>query len=222
MDLKYKKLILEKTIYYLIGFLPLIVTFFVYPNIPEQIPSHYSVIGEVVKWGNKGEVLIIPFLLAVFTYARPRIFKDEFQIETEDKVSNFAALLFIVSVNLLCYVQLYTSLYGINSKTTFNFYNLLSCVICFVFMFLGYIFLNCDRDSSVCIRIPIYFMNNTVWKNLHHNLGSYWQSSSIVCLPIGILCGNTYILHLLAAEILFIILIPIFIIFHYIKKYRKN
>ncbi|MCI6738811.1 MAG: DUF1648 domain-containing protein [Intestinibacter sp.] len=222
MDFKDKKLVLKKIIYYFIGFLPLIVTFFVYPNIPEQIPSHYSTIGEVAKWGNKGEVLVIPFLLAVFTYAKPRVFKDEFETDIEDKVSDFATLLFIVSVNLLCYLELYTSLKGVDSKTVFNFYNLISCVICFVFIFLGYVFLNCDRDSSVSIKIPNYLMNNTIWKNLHHNLGSYWLSSSIVCLPIGILCGNTYILYLLIAEILFIMLIPIIIILYYIRKYRKN
>ena len=175
MDLN-KKTTFKNIIYYLIGFLPLIVTFFAYPHIPEQIPSHYSTVGKVIKWGNKSEILIIPFLLAVFTYFKPIIFKNEFQNEIENKISYLENLLFMVSINFLNYLQLYTSIRGISDK--FNFYNLLSCTICFIYIFLGYIFFNCNRNDTISIKIPTYLMSDSVWKNLHRNIGSYWISSS--------------------------------------------
>ncbi|MGN1032346.1 MAG: SdpI family protein, partial [Intestinibacter sp.] len=81
---------------------------------------------------------------------------------------------------------------------------------------------NCDRNDSVSIKVPSYLMNNSVWKNLHYNLGSYWMSIGIVFLPTGILCGNIYILHLLILEIIFIIVVPLIITFYYIRKYLKN
>ncbi|MGN1033485.1 MAG: DUF1648 domain-containing protein, partial [Intestinibacter sp.] len=141
MDFKNKKLILKKIIYYLIGFLPLTVTLFAYPHIPEQIPAHYSTMGEIARLGNKGEVLIIPFLLAIFTYVKPRIFKNKFLTEAENEISSFATLLFMMSVNFLSYLQVFTSINGA-ILTKFNFYNLLSSIICFIFIFLGYIFSN--------------------------------------------------------------------------------
>lgn len=221
MDTRNKKLILRTIIYYLIGFLPLILTFFVYPDIPDQVPSHYSTAGEVAKWDSKQKVLIIPFLLAAFTYFKPRIFTQKFQTESEEKISNIATLLFMIAVNLLSYVELYTSLKGPDILTRFNFYNLLSLIICFVFIFLGYIFSSCSRNDTFSIKVPIHLMEDSIWKNIHHNLGSYWMSSSIVCLPISILCGSNYIVYLLLAEFIFIILIPILVALIYIKKHKK-
>lgn len=221
MQSKNKKLLFKKSIYYLIGFAPLIITLFIYPHIPEQVPSHYTTVGEIANWDNKGKVLIIPFLLAVFTYFKPKIFIEKFEAELEDKVSNAATMLFLISINLLSMLELSTSLKGADFLSKFNFYNLLSSIICFMFIFLGYIFSNCTRNSTFCIKIPIHLMDDDVWKKIHHNLGSYWVSSSIVFLPIGIICGNHYILCLLALEILLIILIPLFIAYYYIKIYKK-
>ena len=42
MQIKDKKLILKKSLYYLFGFLPLIITLFIYPHIPKHVPSHKS------------------------------------------------------------------------------------------------------------------------------------------------------------------------------------
>lgn len=217
-----KNKLVDKILYYSIGFLPLIIALFVYPNIPDQIPSHYSTIGEVARLESKGKVLIIPFLLAVFTYTKPKFFKNDFKTYKENRISDFSTLLFIISVNLLSYVELYTALNGIDISTRFNFYNLISCIICIVSMFLGSIFSDCDRDHTVSIKIPNYLMDDTVWKNLHHNLGSYWMSSGIVFLPIGILCGNIYISYLLIIEIALMIISPLFVILYYMIKYKKR
>ena len=31
-------------------------------NFPEKIPGHYNIMGEVDRWGNKGELLILPIV----------------------------------------------------------------------------------------------------------------------------------------------------------------
>ena len=59
MQSKNKKLLFKKSIYYLVGFAPLIITLFIYTYIPEQVPSHYTTVGEIANWDHKGKVLII-------------------------------------------------------------------------------------------------------------------------------------------------------------------
>ncbi len=221
MQVKNKKLLFKKSIYYLLGFFPLIVTLFVYPHIPKQVPSHYTTIGEIANWDNKWKVLIIPFLLAVFTYFKPKVFIEKFEAENEDKVSNAATMLFLISINLLSILELYTSLMSVDFLSKFNFYNLLSCIICFIFIFLGYIFSHCTRNSTFSIKIPIHLMDDSIWKRIHHNLGAYWMSSSIVFLPIGIICGNHYIFFILVLESVLLILVPLFITYFYIKNHKK-
>ncbi|MDF2512256.1 MAG: hypothetical protein K0S04_2122 [Herbinix sp.] len=54
-----------------ISFLILIAMFFsLYLNwssIPEQIPGHYNALGEIDRWGNKSELLVLP-VLSIFLY----------------------------------------------------------------------------------------------------------------------------------------------------------
>ena len=64
-------------------------------------------------------------------------------------------------------------------------------------------------------------MYNEIWAKINQNLGSYWMSSSIVFLPLGIICGNHYILCLLILEIILIILLPVTITYFYIKNHKK-
>ena len=221
MQSKNKKLLFKKSIYYLVGFAPLIITLFIYTYIPEQVPSHYTTVGEIANWDHKGKVLIIPFLLAAFTYFKPRVFVEKFESQSEKSVSDAATMLFLISINLLSMLELFISLKGEDFLSKFNFYNLLSCIICFIFIFLGYIFSNCTRNSTFSIKIPVYFMDNEIWAKIHQNLGSYWMSSSIVFLPLGIICGNHYILCLLILEIILIILLPVTITYFYIKNHKK-
>lgn len=222
MEIKDKKLILKKSIYYLFGFLPLIITLFIYPNIPKQIPSHYTTIGEIGTWNSKEHILIIPFLLATFTYFKPKVFTESFTSKKEENISFHGTMLFILSINLLSMLELFTSFNGEYFLDRFNFYNLLSCIICFIFIFLGHTLSNCNRKSTFCIKIPIHMMDDVYWSRMHTHIGAYFISSAIVCLPIGAMCGNHYIRFILILEVVFMIIIPTFIIYFYIKKHIKK
>ena len=50
----------KKTIYFLLMFLPLLITVFALPFLPEKIPAHYNFAGEIDRWGSKFETLIFP------------------------------------------------------------------------------------------------------------------------------------------------------------------
>ena len=52
----------KKTLYFILMFLPLIITLVVLPFLPEQIPAHYNFAGEIDRWGSKYESLIFPFV----------------------------------------------------------------------------------------------------------------------------------------------------------------
>ncbi len=52
----------KKTVYFLLMFLPLVITLMALPFLPESIPAHYNFAGEVDRWGSKYETLIFPFV----------------------------------------------------------------------------------------------------------------------------------------------------------------
>ena len=50
----------KNIIYFLLMFLPLLISIFALPFLPEQIPAHYNFEGEVDRFGSKYETLIFP------------------------------------------------------------------------------------------------------------------------------------------------------------------
>ncbi|MBQ2795566.1 MAG: DUF1648 domain-containing protein, partial [Oscillospiraceae bacterium] len=53
----------KKTLYFILMFLPLLVTLITLPFLPESIPAHYNLAGEIDRWGSKYESLIFPVFI---------------------------------------------------------------------------------------------------------------------------------------------------------------
>lgn len=56
----------KKVILYVLMFLPLLITVFALPFLPEQIPAHFGFNNQVDRWGSKYEALITPVFTAFF------------------------------------------------------------------------------------------------------------------------------------------------------------
>ena len=53
---------IQKTIFYILMFLPLPVTLISLVFLPDQIPAHYGLYYQVTRWGSKYETLIFPLM----------------------------------------------------------------------------------------------------------------------------------------------------------------
>ena len=47
---------------------------YIWKNLPEKIPAHYNLSGEIDRWGSKWELLIMP-ILSIFSYGFITIFE---------------------------------------------------------------------------------------------------------------------------------------------------
>lgn len=69
MKVKFTKLQIALEIVGILLILGMILFIFTKWNqIPDQVPGHYNAIGEIDRWGNKIEIIIMP-LIAIFIYA---------------------------------------------------------------------------------------------------------------------------------------------------------
>ena len=127
-----KKLILKKSLYYLFGFLPLIITLFIYPHIPKHVPSHYTAVGEIANWNSREQILIIPFLLAIFTYFKPKIFVENFKSKSSANfLSSLVKLPIIVadlndvisSILTIFFAFINLSIFSVNPETVYALSN---------------------------------------------------------------------------------------------------
>ena len=56
----------QRTIFYILMFLPAPVTLVSLLFLPDQIPAHYGFDNQVTRWGSKYETLIFPVITIIF------------------------------------------------------------------------------------------------------------------------------------------------------------
>ena len=52
-----------KKIFYILMFLPLVISMIALVFLPDLIPAHYNIKNEIDRWGSKYEILIIPIII---------------------------------------------------------------------------------------------------------------------------------------------------------------
>ena len=57
---------IKKLVYYILMFLPIIITIIALNFLPDQIPAHYGINNEVNRWGSKYESLLLPIFIIIF------------------------------------------------------------------------------------------------------------------------------------------------------------
>lgn len=99
----------------LLAFIPLIVVLMLYPQLGDQVPMKVGAAGEVLRWGSKWELLLIPafgFLLAGATIAmglkNAKSYQDDanlalitFQRATRNAIVQ--GIVFIVATGVILY-----------------------------------------------------------------------------------------------------------------------
>ena len=214
---------LVKAYYIIFGTLPLLVTLYLYPLIPNEIPIHYWINGTIDRWGNKNELFLVPIIIfLLFVILKPKLFSLKFNSEYEDKLTRWTNYYFLMISNILVYTNIYISLNFETCLDNFNFYNFFACTICFLFGFYGNYIPNCSRTSSFSIRNKYTFENHIIWHKTHKFCGILWFTGSIVFFPI-LLFSNNY--HLLIISILMLCIFfisPIIYIRYLHEKYIKD
>ncbi len=92
--------------YAVFGTLPLLITFFLYPIIPDRIPIHYYIDGIINGWGSKNQLFIVPLIILAFVIEQPKLFTLTFNHEQEDKITKYSNYFFLIILNILVYVTL--------------------------------------------------------------------------------------------------------------------
>lgn len=211
-----------KAFYTIFGTLPLLVTLYMYPSIPDKIPIHYWLNGTIDKWGNKYELFIVPIIILLFVCFQSKLFNENFKNETEDKITRFNNYYFILTLNLLVYITLYVSRNFETCLNSFNFYNFFVCAICFIFGFLGSYITHANRSSSFSIRNKYTLENRIIWQRTHKFCGALWLSGSFVFFPM-FLFSSGYILLVFAFLMIGIFTILPYAYIRYLhEKYLKG
>jgi uncharacterized membrane protein len=147
-------------------FATFIVAFIIYPSLPEKIPTHWNINGEIDGYSSKlVGVLIVPITLAIIYtlfFLIPKI--DPLKKNIESFIGYFEFFkLFMVLFFIAIYVITLLPNFGIVFNMTF----FIVPAMAVLFYYIGYILQFMKRNYFIGIRTPWTLASDKSWEKTH-------------------------------------------------------
>lgn len=187
--------------------------------LPDQVPTHFDLAGNVDTWSGKSTLLFLPGALGVGIYLLMLLIpvldpKRKIQ-QMGDKYYTFRFLLtffFSIFAIYLLYV----------SKTgTMKSPAMLVALVGVLFAILGNYFQTVRPNYFIGIRTPWTLENEEVWKKTHRMGGRLWMAGGMLMAVLAfIIPGNLVLAIVLGVLLTILVVIPI--VFSYTEFQREK
>ena len=160
----------RKIVYFILMFLPLVVTLVLLPLFPEQIPAHYGADGLVTRWGSKWELIILPAATLLMAGFFPLVAKLVRAAEPDGKnnekvllISGCATLLLF---NVMTGYFLYTAYHQLENLSEFpvDINRIVFVALGIVLIIVGNVMPKARMNSLCGLRTPWSMKNEVTWQ----------------------------------------------------------
>lgn len=176
-------------LYSILTFLPLVVSALVLPLMPEKVPLHYNLAGQIDRWGSPFELLFLPlFTLVAALLMRhliiPRISKKT-PANTQALISAICCVLLMADI--LTVVMLFSAFFaGSFADPGVAFVRIINVAMGLMLIPLGNIMPKVKRNGVFGLRTKWSMANDTCW-NLCQRMGGLSLMLTGVLIVVGTL-----------------------------------
>ncbi len=200
----------------LLSLLPISILAYVWNVLPEQVPLQWGLNGEVNRYGDKTELLIIG-VLPIVLYA---LFLFIPMIDPKKRLDTMGNKYYTIRlITSLFIAVLFTYIiYSVKEQSLSN-PNYLYMIIGAFFVLLGNYFKTIKPNYFIGIRTPWTLENETIWKNTHKLAGKLWVAGGLVIII------SCFIFYEHTALILFLIItgiITLIPVAHSYLQFKKS
>ena len=193
--------------------LPFIYLAYLWNDLPNKVPLHWNIKGEIDRYGEKSELIIIPILLPLLIYF---IFLVVPKIDPKNKLNKMGSKLqklkFLLTtfMSILALYIIYTA-----KNQTFTNPNYMVLLLGLLYLILGNYFKTIQANYFIGIRTPWTLENETVWKETHRIGGKMWFIGGLIIIISSLMLEQqiNFIVFLVITTI--ITIIPV--IYSYLK-----
>ena len=196
----------------LITLIPIIIGLILWDKLPDQVPVHWNINGDVDGFATKAQaVFVMPLVLVAFHWICVLgTLLDPKKQNINDKM--FTLVLWIIPViSLLCNSLVYATATG----HTVNVEIIMPLFMGALFVVIGNYMPKCKQSYTLGIKLPWTLNDEENWNKTHRMAGFLWVIGGVVIMATAFLG---------AFWILFVVLIPMVIVpFVYsYSLYKKN
>ncbi len=160
----------NKKLYYFLMFFPLFVVLASLQLLPDKIPAHYGISGEVDRWGSKYETLIFPAITIIFGFIMLIVTKYASKQEkvgnNNQKIGTLTGILSLLLFNVMTFYFLYADFNKIKNLNSIpiDLSQLIFILLGVIMMILGNIMPKVKMNSMIGLRTTWSMKNEITWK----------------------------------------------------------
>ncbi len=193
--------------------LPFIYLAYVWHELPDKVPIHWNVQGQIDRYGSRSELIIVVFALPVLIYlillAVPLI-DPKYKIKNMgSKYQNIKMLITLFMSVLAMYI-----IWSVKNASLFN-PNFIFLLLGILYAILGNYMKTIRANYFIGIRTPWTLENEAVWKATHRMGGVLWFAGGLIIVAGSLVLGQKadFIFFMVVTGI--IALVPV--IYSYVK-----
>ena len=200
----------------IIVLIPFLYLAYVWNSLPEKVPLHWNIEGEIDRYGEKSALILIPVLLPLLIYV---LFTIIPKIDPKGKIKNMGNKYTILKTIMTLFMSVLSMIiiYIALNETFYN-PNYIVLLIGILFAILGNYFKTLRANYFIGIKTPWTLENETVWKETHKLAGKLWFAGGLIIVLSSILLDKKTNFTLFAIITVLITVIPV--VYSYIK-YRS-
>ena len=206
---------LKKAFLYILMLLPLAVTVVSLFFLPEQIPAHYNISGEVDRWGSKFETLVFPafcIILGLIMLFMARYYEKRGEAGAGNaNACVITGIACLVLFNAMTVYYLYADFKSVEQLDAMpiDIGRLVFGILGVVMIIIGGLMPEIKMNSLMGLRTPWSRKNETVWRKSQKFGGLSFIAGGILiivlCVPLKgaplMLSGLSILLVLLAVDV---------------------
>lgn len=214
----------KKTIYFILMYLPIVVTLIALNYLPDRIPAHYGSDDQVTRYGSKYESLLYPivtvfmgyFLLAMAKLAA----RQEEHGEDNRKVILATGIFVLLQFNVLNGYYIYTAVNRVEnlSSVPLSQSQLVFGVLGLLMIVVGNIMPKTKMNSIVGVRTYWSRKNEVTWKKSQRMGGITFIAGGVIVIGICIALKGTPCLLAVLGVLTVLIVIDIYLTYRIAKR----
>jgi len=175
-----KKITNSEIIILLLALIPSIYLAFIWNELPEKVPMHWNIKGEIDRYGSKQQLIWLSLLLPLSTYfilsIIPKIDPKNQLAKMGNKYESFK-FFFVMFMSLVSGVIIYASYSGSIFSPKY-----ILIAVSGLFMILGNYMKTLKPNYFVGIRTPWTLENKEVWKKTHYIASYLWFFGGLISM----------------------------------------
>ena len=185
----------------LIMLIPILVGLLLWEKLPEQVPYHWNINGEVDGWAGKAQAV---FFMPLFMLAMHWVCVFASTADPKSKNYHPKSILLVLWICPILNLVLNTMVYGAALGYAISVELVMPLLMGALFIFIGNLLPKMRQSYTMGIKLPWTLNNEENWNKTHRLAGKLWVGGGVVILSTALL-GSFWILIVV---LLAMVLIP--------------